>query len=199
MHVQKMLLPAANVIFSAYLLYSQKLSTVTLTFGAALVVYGLTKSMIYSLCVLAVPVAIQLLNTMILSNSAKPEGFQTKDAVSIQKRVIDVRQGAPLVPKLGSPTGVLESADILDNVPLQEATDAGTVSSVPSSTFGSSMIQPPPESSVPIPSVRENFLAANPVLQNGPDHSAVGTALEPLGTGAPADASVAGVTTTGSA
>jgi hypothetical protein len=32
MQVQKMVLPAANVIFSAYLLYSQKLSTATLTF-----------------------------------------------------------------------------------------------------------------------------------------------------------------------
>jgi len=136
---------------------------------------------------------------MILSESAKSEGFQAKDAVSVQKRVVDVRQGAPLAPKVDSPTGVLESADILDNVPLQQPTDAGTVSSVPSSTFGSAMIQPPPESSVPIPSTRENFLSANPVLQNGPDHGAVVTALEPLGTGAAADASVAGVTTTGSA
>lgn len=196
MNAQKMALPAANAIFAAYLLYSQKVSTVALTFGAALIVYGLTKSLLYSLCILAVPLAVQLVNTMILSEPTPSEGFQTKDPVSVEKRLIDIRQGAPLAPKVDSPTGVLESADILDNVPLQATTDAGTVSSIPSSTFSRDMIQPPPESSVPIPSIRENFLAENPVLQNGPDHTAVGTALEPLGTASPAAASEVGMTTT---
>lgn len=200
MNVQKMALPAANVLFALYLLYSQKVSTVSLTFGAALVVYGLTKSLVYMLCVLAVPVAIQLLNSMMMADPVpRTEGFQVKDPVSIQKRLIDSKQGAPLAPKQDSPTGVLESPDILDNVPLQATGDAGTASSLPSSTFSSAMIQPPPESSVQIPGSVEHPIMANPVLQNGPDNVAVGAALITVGTASPAVPMVPGMTNTAGA
>ena len=118
------------------------------------------------------------------------EGFQARDPKSIAERIEMSRAGAPLRPKIASPTGVLESPSILDNVPLkplQELTsDAQPGASIPASAKARVLIYPVPESFVPAPQASEDRAPmVNPYLQNGPDNLGVAAALIPKGTDIP--------------
>jgi hypothetical protein len=190
--LEKTMLPVVNAAVALYLLYTQKVSTAILVLGAALVVYGLTRSSLYSLAILAVPIVVDTVNRMMMAK----EGFQTKDAVSTSKRVIEVRSSAPLQPKIDTPTGVLESPEILDNLPLRMIEEGMANSSTPASSYGSPMIGPVAESFVPSSGASPEMpIQANPALITGLDPQAVGTALMPQGTGSPTQASSSGVTT----
>jgi len=117
------------------------------------------------------------------------EGFQAKDAVSVQTRLEDVRQAAPLAPKIDAVTGVLESPSILDNVPLNPAqpltSDAAPGKSIPASAKARVLIYPVPEGFVANQGVQDKPVMENPYLQNGPDAEGVETAMIGDGTEMP--------------
>lgn len=116
------------------------------------------------------------------------EAFQVKDPASIQKRLESVKGDAPLQPKVASPTGVLESASILDSAPLQAmdslAREALPGSSIPARASARVLINPVEEGFVPKES-KDKEPKENPYLQNGPDEDGVGTALVERGTDMP--------------
>ena len=119
------------------------------------------------------------------------EGFQTRDPASIADRIRTNRDGAPLRPKIASPTGVLESPDILDNVPLkpmQELTyDAQPGASIPASAKARVLIAPPPEGFVAAPKGSQDKPPKENIhLFNGEDHEGVETAMLVKGTDIPA-------------
>ena len=115
---------------------------------------------------------------------AGTEGFQVRDPVSIHKRLESVKQGAP---KKKEPTGVLESADILDNTPLLlEGMEGEPGVATPASVQSRNMIHPPSEESIPSPGQSQDKPPrGNPYLHNGPDATGVSVALAPTGTKLP--------------
>lgn len=118
------------------------------------------------------------------------EGFQARDPESISQRIEMSRGPAPFAPKIASPTGVLESPDILNNVPLQPIeelmADGQPGASIPASAKARVMIYPPAEGFVPAAGLSQEVAPmVNPYLQNGEDHEGVNTALIPKGTDMP--------------
>jgi hypothetical protein len=84
-------------------------------------------------------------------------------------------------------TGVLESASILDNTPLQPmeelAAQALPGASIPASAKGRVLINPPAEGFVPAPNgSQETGPKENPYLHNGPDYGSVDASLLEKGT-----------------
>jgi hypothetical protein len=131
-------------------------------------------------------------NLLDLEATAATEGFQARDPKSIADRIEVSHTGAPLQPKVSSPTGVLESPSILDNVPLkpmQELTsDAQPGASIPASAKARVLIYPVPESFVPAPQASQDHTPMeNPYLQNGPDDMGVSAALLNKGTDIPVE------------
>jgi len=179
--------------------------------GVAIVLYGFTKSPVVVLITLATPFVLQIFNSSMGITSSKvgprvplssapvsapgrvpvnepvpagTEGFQVRDPVSIHKRIESVKQAAP---KKKEPTGVLESAQILDNTPLLvEGMEGEPGVATPASVQSRNMIHPPSEESIPSSGQsRDNAPRGNPYLHNGPDATGVSVALAPTGTKLP--------------
>ena len=115
--------------------------------------------------------------------SAAMENFQPRDPVSIHQRLVDTKQTGPKVAKI---FGVLESPNILNSLQISGLDEgeqgAAARSTVPSAPGAYETIRTPAEGFVPnIPSPN-NAPRGNPYLQNGPDDSAIDTALVKSGT-----------------
>jgi hypothetical protein len=181
-------------LISAYSLYAKSLSTTLTAVGLAAVVYALSKSSAAALVLLILAVFIKDINRVISPRrepmgveTVSMEGFQAKDPITVQKRLEDVKVGAPLQPKVQVITGVLESASILDNTPLQgvqELANEGVPgASIPASAKARVLIYPPPEDSIPAPSESMALTPKdNPYLQTGQDRLAQEVAMAQKGT-----------------
>ena len=184
--LEKNLLPVVTVLVAAYSLYVQPLGTALMTIGVGAIVFALTKSKPILLGVLIAGLLIKPLNRLI---APKPEpmgieGFQARDPVSIQARIESVKVVSP---KVQAVTGVLESASILDNTPLQgmdELANEGVPgASIPASAKARVLIYPPSEEVVPAPKESLNMLPKdNPYLQTGQDRLAEEVAHAQKGT-----------------
>jgi len=119
------------------------------------------------------------------------EGFANTDgAVDIHARIVKEHTGQPLAPKVEKITGVLESPDILDNVPLmpyQELmSDALPGASIPASAKARVAIYTPAEGFVDAPKQsKESPPKENPYLQDGEDYESVEAAMIAKGTDLP--------------
>jgi hypothetical protein len=188
------LVPAGIVLFGAYILYSQPFGKTLATFGVAAIVYALTKSQEVVLFLFVASLFLNGFNALFAPRRPEPvglEAFQLKDPVSTQKRLEQVRQPAPLAPKVESVTGVLESASILDTQPLQGyeslAKEALPGASIPASAKARVAIYTPAEGFVPAAGTSpEKGPKENPFLQNGPDYEGVEVSLVSKGTEMPA-------------
>ena len=190
---------AAVALVVAYSFYSQSLGVSLTAIGLGTIVYAMTKSMVASLAILALVVFMRDANRLLFPKQepmgleggatvgAPMEGFQARDAVSIHGRIHDVKGDAPLAPKVQAVTGVLESASILDNQPLQgmqELANEGVPgASIPASAKARVLIYPPSEDS--IPALKEALFLEpknNPYLQTGQDRLAEEVAHAQRGT-----------------
>jgi hypothetical protein len=189
---------AAIGLVVAYSFYSQSLGVSLTAIGLGTIVYAVSKSMVASLAVLALVVFMRDANRLFskqepmgvmegATTGAPMEGFQARDPVSIQGRIHDIRSEAPLAPKVQGVTGVLESASIMDNQPLQgmqELTNEGVPgASIPASAKARVLIYPPSEDSVP--ALKETLFLEpknNPYLQTGQDRLAEEVAQAQRGT-----------------
>jgi hypothetical protein len=110
------------------------------------------------------------------------EGFQAKDPISVHQRIASQKGAAPLSPKVPVITGVLESPHILDSLQVSEVLppeQGAAMKTVPSSVNGPDSIPTPSEYSSPNKVMNPPPV---PLLPNGPDSSAVVTALATKGT-----------------
>jgi hypothetical protein len=191
---------AAIALVVAYSFYKQSLGVTLAAVGLGTIVYAVSKSLLGALAILSAVVFMRDANSLLFGKrepmglieegatvGAPLEGFQARDPVSIHKRINDVKQTVPLAPKVQGVTGVLESANILDNHPLQgmqELANEGVPgASIPASAKARVLIYPPSENSVP--ARKESFYAApkdNPYLQNGQDRLAEEVAHAQRGT-----------------
>ena len=190
---------AAVALVVAYSFYSQSLGVSLTAIGLGTIVYAMTKSMVASLAILALVVFMRDANRLLFPKQepmgleggatmgAPMEGFQARDPVSIHGRIHDVKGDAPLAPKVQAVTGVLESASILDNQPLQgmqELANEGVPgASIPASAKARVLIYPPSEDS--IPALKEALFLEpknNPYLQTGQDRLAEEVAHAQRGT-----------------
>jgi hypothetical protein len=188
----KKMLPAVSGFLGLYILYVQPFKVAFFSLLLAAVVLALTNSFEYTAALLAFSAALGGFNQFMDPTPFAPvgiEGFQAKDAVSVQTRLEDVRQAAPLAPKIDAVTGVLESPSILDNVPLNPAqpltSDAAPGKSIPASAKARVLIYPVPEGFVANQGVQDKPVMENPYLQNGPDAEGVETAMIGDGTEMP--------------
>jgi hypothetical protein len=174
------------VATTAYSLYAKSLGTTLTAVGLAAVVYALSKSFISALVVVVAAVFMKDINQLIMP---KPEpmgveAFQARDPVTVQERLEEVKTVAPKVQAI---TGVLESASILDNTPLQgmqELANEGVPgASIPASAKARVLIYPPSEDSIPAPSESVALTPKdNPYLQTGQDRLAQEVAMAQKGT-----------------
>jgi hypothetical protein len=193
--VDKNVIPAISGFLGLYILYVQPFKVAFFTLLLAAVVLSLTNSFEYTLTVLAFSALIGGFNQFLdgaaglRGGPVGVEGFQSKDPVSVQTRLEEVRQPAPLAPKVEAVTGVLESPSILDNVPLQPMqqlmSDAAPGKSIPASAKARVMIYPVPEGFVPNQGIQDVPPMENPYLQNGPDDDGLETAMIGDGTEMP--------------
>jgi hypothetical protein len=176
-------------LVTAYAFYSQNLGVSLTAIGLATIVFAVTKSLVAALTVLALAVFMKDLNRMFFPKREPMgvEAFQARDPVSIQGRLEQVKNTEPLAPKVQAITGVLESADILDNTPLQgmqELANEGVPgASIPASAKARVLIYPPSEDTIPAPQ-ESLFLTPkdNPYLQTGQDRLAEEVAHAQKGT-----------------
>jgi hypothetical protein len=173
------------VLTTAYSLYAKNLSTTLTAVGLAAIVYAVSKSFVAALVVILLAVFMKDINRLIMP---KPlEAFQARDPATVQHRLEEVKTTAPLAPKVQAITGVLESASILDNTPLQgmqELSNEGVPgASIPASAKARVLIYPPPEATVPAPSESVASVPKNnPYLQTGQDRLAEEVAMAQRGT-----------------
>jgi hypothetical protein len=177
------------VATTAYSLYAKSLSTTLTAVGLAAVVFALSKSFIAALVVLVLAVFMKDINKLIMPKKEPMgvEAFQARDPVTVQERLEEVKTAAPLAPKVQAITGVLESASILDNTPLQgmqELANEGVPgASIPASAKARVLIYPPSEDSIPAPSESVALTPKdNPYLQTGQDRLAQEVAMAQKGT-----------------
>ena len=188
-------LPLLVFLLVVFTGFTQPFGVFLTLLGVAAIVFSMTNSFAYVGAVFAVGIAVKMAQApryVGIPATGYPAGspvepFQVKDAASVQHRLEDVRVKAPLQPKVAQVTGVLESASILDNVPLrpmQELTDEALPgASIPASAKARVLIYPPAEGFVPAPNgSQERGPKENPYLQNGPDHEGGATALFEKGT-----------------
>jgi hypothetical protein len=180
---KKEILQALIVVVGAYILYSKPLGTALAALGVGAVLFAFTRMEEAVLLVFAVALFAKSVNKVFVQSplrSGQEEGFQAHDATTVQARLENVKGVAPLAPKVEQITGVLESANILDNSPLQ-AMDYGEGApgaSIPASAKARVLIYPVAEESIPAPSGSiETPPMANPVLQNGQDYTGIETAM----------------------
>jgi hypothetical protein len=202
--LEKNLVPVVIALVAAYNLYTQPLGTALTGLGLAAIVFATSKSLLAALAVLVLSIFVKDLNRM-LRPKPEPmgvESFQVKDPVSVQARLETIKVGAPLKPKVEAVTGVLESASILDNTPLQGmdelASEGVPGASIPASAKARVLIYPPAETTIPAPSESVALTPKdNPYLQTGQDRLAQEVAMAQKGTELYAEdsASMAGVAT----
>jgi len=188
-NLETYVLPAIIVFLTLYILYTHRLSTALTAIGIAAISFAVTKSKLVMLGILLAALLIKPLNNIIAAK-VEPmgaEGFQAKDPVTVQERIEHVRTTVPLAPKVEVVTGVLESASILDNTPLQGidelAKEGVPGSSIPASAKARVLIYPPSEDSFPISKESINMLPKdNPYLQTGQDRLAEEVARAQKGT-----------------
>jgi hypothetical protein len=98
------------------------------------------------------------------------EGFQAKDPITIHQRITSQKKASP---KAGDPTGVLESANILDNFHISElkAGEEGFANSAMPATLNmtNQQIPTPADSSMPRNMGATPAPMANPALIGGRD------------------------------
>lgn len=196
MSVEKKLVQAGLIVSIGYTVYNQPFATAFTTLGVASILYGLTRSPLIVLGWIVVGALLGGYNRL-FARRPEPvgvsEAFQAKDPVSVHTRLAQVKNEAPLAPKvpIANVTGVLESPSILDNTPLMAmdrlAQEGVPGASIPSSAKARVLIYPPAEESVPAPTEsRESPLRDAPYLQAGPDREGEGVAMIPKGAGLPA-------------
>jgi hypothetical protein len=173
MKLDKKLTQALVVGLGLYLLVESSLEVALITIGVAAIVAGMTQHLEAAVLVLAMPALVKLVNVV-------NEPFQMKvEPETVVKRLQEVKVTLPR--QSDGPTGVLESAHILDSEPLFSAKDLASEAlpgaSVPASAKARVAIFAPEEKTVAATGVRVADPMANPVLQNGPDMDGIGSAL----------------------
>jgi hypothetical protein len=187
----KKMLPAVSGFLGLYILYVQPFKVAFFSLLLAAAVLAFTSSFEYTAALLAFSAVLGGFNQFMEPSFAPMgvEGFQAKDATTVQTRLEDVRQAVPLAPKVDAVTGVLESPSILDNVPLNPAqpltSDAAPGKSIPASAKARVLIYPVPEGFVGNQGIQDKPVMENPYLQNGPDEASVETAMIGDGTEMP--------------
>lgn len=189
------MLPLIVFLLAALTGFTQPFGVFLTLLGGAAIVFAMTNSYMAVAAVFVGGLAVKALQGPRFTGvpalgypaGSPVEPFQVKDPVSVQKRLEQVRTPAPLQPKVANVTGVLESASILDAVPLRPmqelAGEALPGASIPASAAGRVLIHPPAEGFVPAPNgSQERPPMENPYLQNGPDHEGAATALIDRGT-----------------
>ena len=189
------MLPLIVFLLAVLTGFTQPFGVFLTLLGAAAIVFAMTNSYTWVAAVFAGGLAVKMLQAPRFTGvpalgypaGSPVEPFQVKDPASVQKRIQQVHTGAPLQPKVANVTGVLESASILDAVPLRPmqelAGEALPGASIPASAAGRVMIHPPAEGFVPAPNgSQERPPMENPYLQNGPDNEGAETALIDRGT-----------------
>ena len=187
------LMPIAIVLAVAYSLYTVPLNTALMGIGAGAILYAVTKSKYIFLGVLLIMIVLKNFTrvvtaatapttvTFAAADSVAVEGFQARDPVNVHTRIESVKVKAPKVENI---TGVLESAHILDNTPLQGMPGDGLPrASIPASAKARVLIYPPSEETMPAPkeSVRIDP-KTNPYLHTGQDRLAEEVSLAQKGT-----------------
>lgn len=174
---------SAGILFvGLYIFAVQPLSTALATVGLSIILFVVTKAEGLVLAFMLATLFLKQFNAMFKTEPVGIEAFQTKDASSIHARLEQVRAPAPLAPKVAGITGVLESPDILNNMPLQ-AMDTLTKEGVPCTSIPASakarvLIYPKAEGFVSaINMSQENTMREAPYLQNGVDTQSENTAL----------------------
>jgi hypothetical protein len=178
MFLDKNTLTAGILIVGVYIFAVQTLYTAVATVGLSLILFVITKSEGIVLAFMLATLFVKQFN--MLFRGPEPvgiEAFQTKTAPSIQARLEGVRTSVPLAPKVQAITGVLESPNILDNMPLQAMetlTKEGVpCTSIPASAKARVLIYPKTEGFVPARNGgEENTMRAAPYLQGGADSEA---------------------------
>ena len=178
MSLDKNTLTAGIVLVGVYIFAVQSLYTALATVGLSIILFVVTHSEGIVLAFMLATLFVKQFN--MLFRGPEPvgiEAFQTKTAPSIQARLEGVRTTVPLAPKVQNITGVLESPNILDNMPLQ-AMDTLTKEGVPCTSIPASakarvLIYPKTEGFVPARNGgEENSMRAAPYLQDGMDSEA---------------------------
>jgi hypothetical protein len=181
-------LTAGILLVAIYVFVSFPLATSIATIGISILLYAVTKSEGIVLGFMVASLFIRDINRLFIPRAPEPvgvEGFQARDAQTVQTRLETEGNKGPLQPKVENITGVLESPHILDNTPLMamDGKDGVPGSSIPASAKGRPIILPVAESFVPAPpgSMETNPMP-NPYLQNGEDKNALNTSLFDKGT-----------------
>jgi hypothetical protein len=181
MVLDRNMLSVGIVVVAAYIFMVQPLSTAMASVGLSIAIYAITKSEGIVLAFLLATLFIKQFNSLfkVKNEPMGIEAFQTKDAPSIHTRLEEVRR---IQPKVEPITGVLESPNILDNMPLQAMetlTKEGVpCASIPASAKARVLIYPKAEGFVPASNMSvERNLVANPTLMDGADVEAENSAL----------------------
>ena len=177
MKLDKKLTQALVFGLGLYVLVTSSLEVALITFGVAAIVAGMSGQLEAAILIIAMPALVKLVNVV-------NEPFQMKvEPEAVVKRLQEVK--VTLARQTDGPTGVLESAHILDSEPLFSAKDLAAEAlpgaSIPASAKARVAIFAPEEKTVAATGVRVADPTANPVLQNGPDIEGIGSALMPNG------------------
>ena len=170
-------------------------NTMLLTYVLAGVAYLVTRSYTVALGVLIAMAAFHTFNVLMKPTVAVPvyserrvldvtETFQPRDPISIHQRIAANKVEQPLKPKVPTITGVLESPEILSSFEVRSMGDedrGAAGSALPADLGANTRIHTVPESFVPNEVSGEKRLM-EPFLQDGPDVTAVLTALIKKGT-----------------
>ena len=196
--LNKDVLRFAAVLVGGYSLCTQPLGTALSGIGLAVIVFALTHSLEGVLLVLVATLFIKNLNKLLVPkpDPVGVEAFQVRDPPSIQARLEEVKV---TLPKVEAISGVLESANILNNTPLQASQEGSPGASIPSGVKSRVLIYPPAEETIPAPSESMHLTPKeNPYLQTGQDRLAHEVSLAQKGTDIYADddaSELAGVAT----
>ena len=120
-------LPLIVFLLTVFTGFTQPFGVFLTLLGVAAIIFAMTNSYAYVGLVFVVGLIVKMCQApryVGIPATGYPAGspvepFQVKDPESVQKRLEGVRTTAPLQPKVAHVTGVLESASILDNVPLR--------------------------------------------------------------------------------
>jgi hypothetical protein len=183
MLLDKNTLMGGIVLLGLYIFVVQTLPTALATAGLSIAIYAITGSEGIVLAFMLATLFVKQYNN--LFKAPEPvgiESFQVKDAPSIHARLEAVRTNQPLAPKVEAITGVLESPNILDNMPLQAMDkmmkEGVPCTSIPASAKARVLIYPKTEGFIPARSADlENTMREAPYLQDGMDTDGVADAL----------------------
>jgi len=183
MFLDKNVLSAGILAVGVYIFIVQSRSVALATLGLSIILFVATKSEGLVLAFMLSTLFLKLFNAMVRNPEPMGiEAFQARDAPSIHTRLEEVRAPAPLEPKAPSITGVLESPNILNNMPLQAmdtlTKDGVPCTSIPASAKARVLIYPKAEGFVPAMNMsQENSMRAAPYLQEGMDSEGEAAAL----------------------